>query len=545
VEPYRSAPSVRAAETPRDAGIVDDIIRQFADPMAFYRELVQNAIDAGTDAVDVRLRFGDDAVKIAVIDRGEGMTRDILENRLLVLFRSTKEKDDDKIGKFGVGFASVLALSPTVVSVTTVRDGRRLALHLFRDLSYELYDAGPAEISGTIVELDVPLRDVGSIRFIADSVNALVRWCRHARVPIRLVARDSAGEVMREERIDRPLALDRPLVQVSGESGDGMLAVVGIERGLRPYAGFFNHGLTLYETSDPAFGRLAFKVQDPRLGHTMSRDNVRRDRRFDEALGFVRQLARRELSAATAAALLGSLESKDLARYAELLQAIAALAVGMSREQVVFPLVEPIDGERHASAATLRAWGAWVARSSSPITRALAGAGIPVVALCDEIVRSTLRSTVGVRGDADSSLTLITPVERSGADEALVDRLGALLDRAHRRPPAIHLATLEGARSGEIAITSEPSDSIAPRRWLAPLALTGGDPFAWLLRSELVLNARHPMVDRARRRAASDPLTAASILARLLMLQHGDLDRRRSEALAVETIARILGEGER
>ena len=54
-------------------------------------------------------------MRVAVRDRGEGMTRDIIENQLLVLFRSTKEKDDTKIGKFGIGFASVLAPDPEVV----------------------------------------------------------------------------------------------------------------------------------------------------------------------------------------------------------------------------------------------------------------------------------------------------------------------------------------------------------------------------------------------------------------------------------------------
>ena len=80
------------------------------------------------------------------------MTRDILENQLLVLFRSTKEHDRTKIGKFGIGFVSVLAPNPEVVVVNTAREGRRLSLHLYRDLSYELFDAGPATQTGTTCE---------------------------------------------------------------------------------------------------------------------------------------------------------------------------------------------------------------------------------------------------------------------------------------------------------------------------------------------------------------------------------------------------------
>src|SRR5262245_25172872 len=113
MDPYRSDHSARsaAADVPRDQGLVGDIIAQFADPLAFYRELVQNSIDAGSPQVEIKLEYDPSAnvLRVAVRDRGEGMTRDILENQLLVLFRSTKEKDDSKIGKFGIGFTSVLS----------------------------------------------------------------------------------------------------------------------------------------------------------------------------------------------------------------------------------------------------------------------------------------------------------------------------------------------------------------------------------------------------------------------------------------------------
>ena len=37
--PYRTAPASEPASAPRDAGIADEIIAQFGDPLAFYREL--------------------------------------------------------------------------------------------------------------------------------------------------------------------------------------------------------------------------------------------------------------------------------------------------------------------------------------------------------------------------------------------------------------------------------------------------------------------------------------------------------------------------
>ena len=61
------------------------------------------------------------------------------------------------------------------------------ALHLHRDLSYELFDAGPATRTGTTVELEIPCTPDAVGDFVAASRAALVRWCRHAAVPIVLV----------------------------------------------------------------------------------------------------------------------------------------------------------------------------------------------------------------------------------------------------------------------------------------------------------------------------------------------------------------------
>jgi HSP90 family molecular chaperone len=109
-------------------GMVRDLVGQFSDPYAFYRELIQNAIDAGSNRVDVTVEFvpgppGTPGLAIAAVeDDGAGMDEQIIDNYLLVLFRSTKEDDLTKIGKFGVGFLSVFALKPDLVRVSTARN---------------------------------------------------------------------------------------------------------------------------------------------------------------------------------------------------------------------------------------------------------------------------------------------------------------------------------------------------------------------------------------------------------------------------------------
>jgi HSP90 family molecular chaperone len=108
---------------------LEGLVHQFADPWAFLRELIQNAIDAGSGQIEVRIDH--DAAKgtmtIEVVDSGEGMTREIIDTRLTRLFSSAKEGDYTKIGRFGIGFVSVFALDPEVVCVDTGRAGRALA----------------------------------------------------------------------------------------------------------------------------------------------------------------------------------------------------------------------------------------------------------------------------------------------------------------------------------------------------------------------------------------------------------------------------------
>jgi molecular chaperone HtpG len=77
------------------------------------------------------------------------------------------------------------------------------------------------------------------------------------------------------------------------------------------FAGFYNRGLTLYETQHPLSDELRgirFKVMSPHLQHTLSRDNVKRDEAFERVMARVREVVR------------GALRSKlliELARRAE------------------------------------------------------------------------------------------------------------------------------------------------------------------------------------------------------------------------------------
>ncbi|MBL8973739.1 MAG: ATP-binding protein, partial [Myxococcales bacterium] len=99
------------------------LVHQFADPMACFRELIQNAVDAGSTEIDVRFEHVDGRLVVHVDDYGEGMDRHIIDTKLTRLFSSSKEGDRTKIGRFGIGFVSVFALQPEVICVDTSRAG--------------------------------------------------------------------------------------------------------------------------------------------------------------------------------------------------------------------------------------------------------------------------------------------------------------------------------------------------------------------------------------------------------------------------------------
>lgn len=531
---YRTVLHHEHAEAPRDGGIVDDIIAQFADPLAFYRELVQNAIDAGSPSVDIELVHDTQVMLVRVRDSGCGMTREILEEQLLVLFRSTKERDESKIGKFGIGFASVLAPNPNIVVVRTACDGRRLALHLQRDLTFQIFDAGPATQTGTSVELELPCSEEEALGLVERSIEALLRWCRHATVPIELRAAVPGTESTRV-RIDRPLGLENAIVEVRGTSADGALtALIGIARDAEPYAGFFNHGLTLYETREPLLGKLAFKIQDARLGHTLSRDNVRRDENFARAISFARSLAETELPAAIGRALRTAAGSPDPNQWSQLARSIIASRIGLSSDAWCFPLIDATPRGQVIDAAACGRQ-VWAASRSTALTRTLAQTGIPVLRVAPDdtwLVEHARELIDASLLDVTRRLTLVSPIALTPDDHVFADTLLAVLAACRRAPLRVILAELEGAHDNLLSIAGGSDAAAFPvtgEAYVLDEDVALSTPFARTRRRPLVINTSHPLVRRAR--GKPDLRIAAAHIARGVLLQNRMLALDRSAAI--------------
>jgi len=105
----------------------------------------------------------------------------------------------------------------------------------------------------------------------------------------------------------------------------------------------------------------------------------------------------------------------------------------------------------------------------------------------------------------------------------------------HRAPAAIVIATVEGVLSERLAFCG--ADSAPP--WVIDVDESRENPFALLRRRPLVLVAEHPVVRVARARAVTDPIAAASYLARGVFLAYRMLDVQRSENLVRATLDRI------
>lgn len=141
----------------------------------------------------------------------------------------------------------------------------------------------------------------------------------------------------------------------------------------------------------------------------------------------------------------------------------------------------------------------------------------------------------------DGELTWVRLVEPTPHDLALIAALGALLAAAHRAPSQIWLAALAGACGANLAVAGGPGDAIHEAAEGAPYmidrATATRSPFAMLRRPPLVLSIAHPLVAAAHRH--TDPVLAASHLARGVLLHYRLLDVNRSAEILSQVLDRL------
>lgn len=302
---------------------LENLVNQFARPMDFLRELVQNSIDAGSARVDIKVDFvppsdgaQEGVAEIWVVDHGEGMDEHTIDNQLTRMFASAKEDDLTKIGKFGIGFTSIFALRPEAVLMRTGRHGESWELLFHADRSFEKVRLD-TPISGTTVTLykRMPAAEVDSL--VRECRWVLRYWCEHSDTPIRFVdarapkaqpaapaadpfAAFAAPQARGSDTINSPLGLEADLCVEHRE--DDVHLWVGY--GATPLYGFYNGGLTLLSTTNadvlgdwaPRLGHLRFKLKCDALEHTLTRDNVLQDAAWARAMEVLGRAAQALLS---------------------------------------------------------------------------------------------------------------------------------------------------------------------------------------------------------------------------------------------------------
>lgn len=295
---------------------LDALIEQFSERSAAIRELVQNSLDAGAGSVELRIEQQGRKLRIHLVDDGHGMDRACIQDNLLTLFRSNKEDDQTKIGRFGVGFVSIFALEPELVVVDTGRDGlhHRVVFDAKQRFTLAQVDE-PFE--GTAVTLTLRSWGKPAGELAQELRAALHYWCRYARAEIWCEAQGEGWEGWPEERVQAPWEVDSPLrVQVEE---DGLRASLGYHPHRLAPVGYYNRGLTLLEADEDTLPGVSFRVEAGALEHTITRDNVLRDGHWELVIQRLRRAEQEQLRPALLEALRAAIQAQDWERHRALL----------------------------------------------------------------------------------------------------------------------------------------------------------------------------------------------------------------------------------
>ena len=268
---------------PRIDALLERLVAQFASPYDFLRELVQNAMDAGSDLVDVVLHThgaGEDVVfELEVADAGDGMDEAIIDGELTRLFASSKAGDRTMAGGFGIGFVSVFAWEPEVVLLQTGRRSDAWELVFGADRTFEKH-AVDELLEGTTLRM-FRRGHISEREAVAEAIrDSLWRWCRFC--PIDITFEDLEGGAGPEAIRDAPLPEDA-VAHVEHVDGETTIRVAFASV---PHVVLLRHGLVLAEGSaaehlphlSPQLGataqHLRLWVDSPRLRTSLARDSV-------------------------------------------------------------------------------------------------------------------------------------------------------------------------------------------------------------------------------------------------------------------------------
>ena len=521
----------------RTEDALDELVNQFADPLSFLRELVQNSLDAGSEEVDIRIELqgkrGDRSVAVIhVEDWGEGMNREIIEKKLTRLFSSGKDGDMTKIGKFGIGFVSVFAIKPEAVCVDTSREGENWRILFDAHRKFKLLELDEP-VDGTKIRIFKSMKHTDLEGFVQRARDVLVYWCKHTRGEIRF-----NGTV-----VNGPLQLRDAPCQVEQDDGFSTI-LVGHRLDHRASFGFYNTGLTLREGEGGHFDAVAFKASSPHLEHTLTRDNVIEDKGYTRVMKAVRTLVDGPLAEKVFATLDAAIHQPvpehvsvpylyRAARWHALRPdfdpaAVARRVVARSPAEAFITLEQVRSRQRDDEIL--------VTSHRSPLSDALENAGTTVVqgtthGPLHELLAVSVRKEVRIAKLEERYALPLPP--RDDAESSRWDRLRAataqlLLDTGSKVASVElgHFAYTGSGVAERVAITQSTVGEVTPMSKIHDLSS------GWFSRDKtLVVNADHPTVSRLITLAQTEPELAAMMLVKQFFLGHR-LDPKTDGALA-------------
>jgi hypothetical protein len=203
------------------------------DPWVFVRELLQNARDAGATRVRFSIAVREDHTVLSCSDDGEGMSFEHARRFLFSLYASSKEGDATQVGRFGVGFWSVLRFEPSRIVVRSgAAGGEPWEIALDGDLRSARHTT-PSPLRGTQVVLERPGIDPSLARRVRDAAAQNARFLTRRGAPGVPVAIDVDGEC-----VNAPFELPAPSAAFSRGGVRGVVAL-----GVAPRVELFSRGL--------------------------------------------------------------------------------------------------------------------------------------------------------------------------------------------------------------------------------------------------------------------------------------------------------------
>lgn len=502
--------------------VFDNLVGQFNDPFTFLRELIQNAMDAGSNQVDVFAEYEADKERIVVTvaDSGDGMDEELIRTQLTKLFSSTKEDDFTKIGKFGIGFVSVFAIQPQLVIVDTGRKGQYWRVGFRGSTDYKLLRLkNPVE--GTTIRLMKLLNPVEAPDFIERCRETICYWCKYSETQV----------FFNGEPINEVLAVPSSLSVSISQPGTEL--VVGLKPVRLTEFGFYNRGLTLMEGNQEEFPGVSYRLKSHYLEHTLTRDSVLKDENYQKAMKIVSDTIKGPLCRAFIERLKslalsypqGREEYLSIVRDANIF--LQHDPYGVKKAMWTEPLVPclhrpPISFKELSSS---RFWEGSLYCNEEPnrVTAQLHKIGLPVI--CCK-THDPLREWLNFVLNTDIRLVdevvawpEVSEEQPSGpAWQELSRRLITLLALGSLKIQRVRLANFNYPGS---CVTDRPS--LAAVNEAEPVRLYNRGFFRSLTNYPrlLTLNAAHPLVQLSLERATESPDLASFVLAKAALLQDG------------------------